>query len=292
MNATKVVGLLQLPDFHQAKSVLKWLHQASPEEFIEPECVGLMKYQWTQFTEQLKKDHGGEVWSFSGNVAVFCSGHLIGNLEALLHWAADNYGYQDSSPLTFYEAQAKEAYDEHITNPDRDYVFMDVCIEGELIGRLVFELYKHLCPKTCANFVALCTGEKGQSESGTRLSYVNSLFHRVVKKGWIQGGDICGGSGAKGESIYGNTFEDECFAVSHTTSGVLGMVNHGRNTNNSQFYITLSPATWMDQQYVAIGRVVEGTKVLQKLENIETYNERPKELCQVSNCGVLVPESS
>ena len=65
---------------------------------------------------------------------------------------------------------------------------MDVCIEGELIGRLVFELYKHLCPKTCANFVALCTGEKGTSASGTRLSYVNSLFHRVVKKGWIQGG--------------------------------------------------------------------------------------------------------
>ena len=65
---------------------------------------------------------------------------------------------------------------------------MDVCIEGELIGRLVFELYKHLCPKTCANFVALCTGEKGRSESGTRLSYVNSLFHRVVRKGWIQGG--------------------------------------------------------------------------------------------------------
>ena len=39
-------------------------------------------------------------------------------------------------------------------------------------------------------------------------------------------------------------------------------------------------------------RVVEGTKVLQKLEDIETYNERPKELCQVSNCGVLVPAAS
>ena len=46
---------------------------------------------------------------------------------------------------------------------------------------------------------------------------------------------------------------DECFAVSHSTSGVLGMVNHGRNTNNSQLYITLSPASWMDRQYVAIG---------------------------------------
>ena len=66
---------------------------------------------------------------------------------------------------------------------------MDVCIEGDLVGRLVFELYRHLCPKTCANFVALCTGERGVSEGGgVRLSYVNSMFHRVVKNGWIQGG--------------------------------------------------------------------------------------------------------
>lgn len=118
----------------------------------------------------------------------------------------------------------------------RDFVFMDVSIEGDPIGRLVFELYKDLCPHTCANFVSLCTGEKGRSPGGTHLSYMNSIFHRVVPNGWIQGGgrsssvgirepcmescrchmtcrvvgwsaDICGGSGAKGESIYGNTFE-------------------------------------------------------------------------------------
>lgn len=74
------------------------------------------------------------------------------------------------------------------THKQRDFVFMDICIEGELIGRLVFELYKHLCPQTCANFAALCTGEQGVSRSGVRLSYVNSLFHRVVQGGWIQGG--------------------------------------------------------------------------------------------------------
>ena len=117
-------------------------------------------------------------------------------------------------PLPFYEALAKEAYNTHITNPkvslssvrftcsmsychlhtllythkQRDFVFMDICIEGELIGRLVFELYKHLCPRTCANFAVLCTGERGASTSGVRLSYVNSLFHRVVHGGWIQGG--------------------------------------------------------------------------------------------------------
>lgn len=74
-------------------------------------------------------------------------------------------------------------------------MFMDVCIEGELIGRLTFELYKNLCPQTCANFVTLCTGEKGHAPTtNTRLSYVNSIFHRIVPNGWIQGGgkmDVC-----------------------------------------------------------------------------------------------------
>lgn len=86
---------------------------------------------------------------------------------------------------------------------------MDVCIEGEYIGKMILEvqlspllsgyrplnytpllmqLYKQLCPVTCNNFVALCTGEKGVSPSGVKLSYINSLFHRIVKGGWIQGG--------------------------------------------------------------------------------------------------------
>lgn len=68
---------------------------------------------------------------------------------------------------------------------------MDVCIDGELIGRIVYELFKKQCPQTCANFLALCNGEKGHSStSNTRLSYVNSIFHRVVANGWVQGGGI------------------------------------------------------------------------------------------------------
>ena len=34
-------------------------------------------------------------------------------------------------------------------------------------------------------------------------------------------------------------------------------------------------------------RVVEGSGVLRRLAGVKTYNERPKELCQVSNCGLL-----
>lgn len=83
-----------------------------------------------------------------------------------------------------------------------DYVFLDVCVEGDLIGRLVLELYSNLCPRTAHNFLCLCTGDSGSPQTtgargqdngtdegkGPRLSYVNSLIHRIVAGGWIQGG--------------------------------------------------------------------------------------------------------
>lgn len=66
-------------------------------------------------------------------------------------------------------------------------------MEGDLIGRLVLELYSDLCPRTAHNFLSLCTGgpepPAGSEDSkGPRLSYINSLIHRVVPGGWIQGG--------------------------------------------------------------------------------------------------------
>ena len=83
-----------------------------------------------------------------------------------------------------------------------------MCVEGELVGRLVLELYRDLCPRTADNFVCLCTGERGTAqETGTRLSYVNSLIHRVVPGGWVQGG----GKGREGEG------ERETSAISPAT---------------------------------------------------------------------------
>ena len=55
---------------------------------------------------------------------------------------------------------------------------------------LLFEqLFTDVVPKTCENFKALITGEKGKSPlSDYNLHYLNSLFHRIVRNGWIQGG--------------------------------------------------------------------------------------------------------
>ncbi|CAM4533077.1 unnamed protein product, partial [Lepidochelys olivacea] len=133
------------------------------------------------------------------------------------------------------------------------FVYLDIAIQEQPTGTLLFELYSDMCPKTCENFRSLCTGEAGTSRSGLELTYKESVFHRLVKNGWIQGGDITAGRGDGGESIYGPTFEDENFSIPHNKKGILGMANKGRHSNGSQFYITLQPTPYMDKKYVAFG---------------------------------------
>lgn len=50
-------------------------------------------------------------------------------------------------------------------------VFFDITIGGQPSGRITFELYADILPKTAENFRALCTGEKGSTKSGVPLHY-------------------------------------------------------------------------------------------------------------------------
>ena len=93
-------------------------------------------------------------------------------------------------------------------------------------GDLRIKLFPEQAPKTVANFVAL-------SKDGY---YDGVIFHRIIKDFMIQGGDPTG-TGMGGESIYGESFEDEFSEELYNIRGALSMANAGPNTNGSQFFI-------------------------------------------------------
>lgn len=171
-------------------------------------------------------------------------------------------------------------------------VFFNITAGGEPKGRVAFQLYNDIVPKTAENFRALCTGEKGVSpKSGKPLHYKGSLFHRVIKDFMCQGGDFTHGSGIGGESIYGEKFEDENFQKIHDKPFLLSMANAGPNTNGSQFFITTVPTPHLNGKHVVFGEVIEGKSIVRQLERCEkAEGDRPKVDWVISDCGEL-PES-
>ncbi|XP_029792911.1 E3 SUMO-protein ligase RanBP2-like isoform X2 [Suricata suricatta] len=163
------------------------------------------------------------------------------------------------------------------TNP---VVFFDVCADDEPLGRITMELFSNIVPLTAENFRALCTGEKG-------FGFKNSIFHRVIPDFLCQGGDITKHDGTGGRSIYGDKFEDENFDVKHTGPGLLSMANRGRDTNNSQFFITLKKAEHLDFRHVVFGFVKDGMDTVKKIESFGSPQGSVSRRICITECGQI-----
>ena len=70
---------------------------------------------------------------------------------------------------------------------------------------------------------------------------------------WCQSGDVTNFDGSGGTSVYGDTFEDENFDLSHVDIGVLSAWSCGPNTNNSKFNLTFRRLETMDKRRVVVG---------------------------------------
>ena len=104
----------------------------------------------------------------------------------------------------------------------------------------------------------------------------------------LQGGDFSNKNGTGGESIYGGKFDDESFRMKHTRSGLLSMANAGPNTNGSQFFVTLAATPHLDGKHVVFGEVIDGMKVVQQIESVDTHKDKPVigQNVTITACGI------
>lgn len=161
-------------------------------------------------------------------------------------------------------------------------VYFDITINDKPEGRITFNLFDDVVPKTAENFRALATGEKG-------FGYAGSSFHRVIPEFMLQGGDFTAGNGTGGKSIYGEKFADENFKLKHDRPGLLSMANAGPNTNGSQFFITTIVTGWLDNKHVVFGEVADESSMalVKKIESLGSQSGATSAKITISESGQL-----
>ena len=150
------------------------------------------------------------------------------------------------------------------------------------VNPLRIGLFGYDVPKTVDNFLQICT-RKNLYFNDTKLTFDRSLVHRIIPDFMMQAGDFTNGDGTGGMSIFGEKFEDENFNIKHD-KGVLSMANSGEDTNGSQFFITFKKTKHLDGKHVVFGRLLDGWKLLKKIEEEGTKDGTTKEVVAILRC--------
>ena len=152
-------------------------------------------------------------------------------------------------------------------------------------GDLSLELFARQAPLAARNFLQHCLDGY----------YNNTIFHRLVPNFIIQGGDPTGtGSGGISALNEGEPFKDEFHGrLKFNRRGLLGMANEGRDSNGSQFFLTLDKTPELQEKHTLFGRV-EGDTIynLMKMAEAELVegqgSERPLYPTRIIGSEILV----
>ena len=146
-------------------------------------------------------------------------------------------------------------------------------------GTIKLELYPDVAPNTVNNFISLAK----------KKFYDGTIFHRIIPKFMIQGGDPKGnGTGGPGYAIRGeftsNHFQND---LKHER-GVISMARTSNpNSAGSQFFIMVEDAPYLDGEYAAFGRVISDMEEVDRIVSVpRDYDDKPLEEQKIVSVAV------
>lgn len=154
-----------------------------------------------------------------------------------------------------------------------------VTIEMENGKKIVAELYPDIAPQSVRNFISLANAG----------FYNGLIFHRVIPGFMIQGGCPDGtGMGGPGYCIKG---EFKLNGVKNNLSHKRGVLSMARaqspNSAGSQFFIMHADGEFLDGQYAAFGKVLEGMDVVDQIAAVKTNaQDRPLDEQKIASITV------
>ena len=143
-----------------------------------------------------------------------------------------------------------------------------VIIEMDNGRTIKIEVDEQAAPVTAANFLNLV--KEG--------FYDGLTFHRIIPGFMIQGGDPKGnGTGGSSQTIKGEFASNGFNNPIHHVRGVISMARAmDPDSASSQFFIMHDDAAYLDGQYAAFGKVVEGMDAVDEIASVPTgFNDRP-----------------
>ena len=127
------------------------------------------------------------------------------------------------------------------------------------MGTIKVELYQDKVPNTCDNFIKLANDG----------FYENLIFHRVIDDFMIQGGGFFS-DGTQKESPYGSIDLEIHQDVRHVDGAIAMARTNDPNSATSQFYICDGVQSFLDDNYAAFGKVVEGMNIVRNIASVDT----------------------
>uniref|UniRef100_A0A7S0UUL1 Peptidyl-prolyl cis-trans isomerase n=1 Tax=Polytomella parva TaxID=51329 RepID=A0A7S0UUL1_9CHLO len=172
-----------------------------------------------------------------------------------------------------------------VKTPDiTDKVYFDIESDGQPLGRVVVGLFGDDVPRTAENFKQLTTGARGFGYSGS------PIFH-IIRNYAVLAGDVMRGSGHTGYSIYGPSFSCES-KMTKTERGSVVMLLGDNDKVDSRFGFCLMEGPSLKDNSIAVGRVLEGLELLDKLSLQADQSGKPRRLTIFRECGLLPSDTS